>query len=40
MAGLTALTKLHLSECFSVTDDGMRAMATSLTALTNIESAK
>ena len=34
VAGLTALTLLHLSECSSVTDDGMRAVATSLTALT------
>jgi aspartate aminotransferase-like enzyme len=36
VAGLTALTLLHLSECSSVTVDGMRAMATSLT---HIESA-
>jgi hypothetical protein len=36
VAGLTALTLLHLSECSSVTDDGMRAVATSLT---HIESA-
>ena len=34
--GLTALTLLHHSECSSVTDDGMRAVATSLT---HIESA-
>jgi hypothetical protein len=31
VAGLTALTLLHLSECCSVTDDGMRAVTTSLT---------
>jgi hypothetical protein len=36
VAGLTALTLLHRSECSSVTDDGMRAVATSLT---HIESA-
>ena len=36
VAGLTALTLLHLSECCSVTDDGMRAVTTSLT---HIESA-
>jgi hypothetical protein len=36
VAGLTALTLFHLSECFSVTDDGMRAVTTSLT---HIESA-
>jgi hypothetical protein len=36
VAGLTALTLLHHSECSSVTDDGMRAVAISLT---HIESA-
>jgi hypothetical protein len=30
VAGLAALSLLHLSECFSVTTEGMRAMATSL----------
>ena len=29
VAGLTALTLLHRSECSSVTDDGMRAVAQS-----------
>jgi hypothetical protein len=36
VAGLTALTLLHLSESSSVKDDGMRAVTTSLT---HIESA-
>ena len=36
VADLTALTLLHHSECSSVTDDGMRAVAISLT---HIESA-